>query len=70
MRNLRPETKLALVERARANGHSLQAELHEILQRAALEPIAVPAKKTLHLVVGGSQGRSTWPREEIYEVDL
>jgi plasmid stability protein len=67
LRGLSPETKAALVERARRRKRSLQSELLDILERAAAEPVAQPPeKRTLHLVNGRSQGASLWSRDEIY----
>jgi len=66
IRNVKPATKLTLTEIARAHGRSLQAELLDVLERAAAEPQAPPGKTTLELVRGRSQGSSTWSRDEIY----
>ena len=67
VRNVKPATKLALVERAKANGRSLQAELLEVLELAAAEPTSSPEVQPLRLVLGHSKGESTWGRDEIYE---
>ncbi|MCL2781715.1 MAG: hypothetical protein FWD74_09580 [Actinomycetia bacterium] len=67
VRNVKPETKLALAERARARGRSLQAELLEALERAAAEPAVAPKPRTLRLVTGSADGESTWGRDEIYD---
>ena len=69
MRNVEPEVKRALVEKANAHGRSLQAELLEVLKRAADEPLAPPSRTVLRLVMGASEGEPTWSREEIYEAD-
>ncbi|MDR1293508.1 MAG: hypothetical protein LBK59_00890 [Bifidobacteriaceae bacterium] len=67
IRGLSPETKTALVERARRRERSLQSELLDILERAAAEPVTQPSeRRALRLVVGRSQGASLWRRDEIY----
>ncbi|MDR1264135.1 MAG: hypothetical protein LBK42_00840 [Propionibacteriaceae bacterium] len=67
IRGLSPETKAALVERARRRERSLQSELLDILERAAAEPVTPSSeKKRLRLVAGRSQGASRWSRDEIY----
>ena len=66
IRNVKPEVKRALAENASANGRSLQAELVEVLERAAAEPPAPSAKQTLRLALGSSKGEPSWSRQEIY----
>ncbi|MCL2803909.1 MAG: hypothetical protein FWD29_08190 [Micrococcales bacterium] len=67
VRNVKPETKRALAEKASAQGRSLQAELLDVLEQAAAQPLAPPKRRNLRLAVGASMGESTWSRDEIYE---
>ncbi|MDR0416209.1 MAG: hypothetical protein LBH76_02615 [Propionibacteriaceae bacterium] len=67
VRNVKPETRLALAEKARAHGRSLQAELLEALERAAAEPTPPPHARKLQLVMGRAADDTTWSRDEIYE---
>ncbi|MCL1897923.1 MAG: hypothetical protein FWG16_03780 [Micrococcales bacterium] len=67
MRNVKPETRLALAERAKTHGRSLQAELLELLERAAAETPPLPQQFKLQLATGNSGNDSTWSRDQIYQ---
>lgn len=55
----------ALRERAVSNGHSLEEEIEMILRAAGeAQPAPLPP---IQLVTVKTSGRSTWPREEIYD---
>jgi antitoxin (DNA-binding transcriptional repressor) of toxin-antitoxin stability system len=61
------ELSAALRERARRHGHSLEQEI-----RVLVDASGEPGSRGLppieqELVMGASDGRSTWRREEIYD---
>jgi len=70
IRNVKPATKTALAERARANGRSMQVELTSILDQVAQQPVSrsgSQAPQILDLVMGHGSGSSNWGRDDIYQ---
>lgn len=66
IRNVPDSTLTALRERASRHGRSMQDELRQILEEAAIAPPTGEAPPPIQLTTVRTNTNSTWSREEIY----
>ncbi len=69
VRNVPESIVIALRERARRHGHSMQEEIREILAAAASERPSGQAAPPLNLVTANTSSTTSWRREDIYGDD-
>ncbi len=69
IRDVPPETVAALKERAARHGRSMQQELREVLDRAAVEPVVRRRRGPLRLTTVTTGISEPWSRDEIYDDD-
>ncbi|MDN5920269.1 MAG: Arc family DNA-binding protein [Pseudonocardia sp.] len=66
IRNVSESTLAALRERAEHHGRSMQQEVLEILNSAAV-PLPRAAPSPIRLVTAHTTGTTTWRREDVYD---
>jgi plasmid stability protein len=69
VRNVPESTFIALRERARRHGHSMQEEIRLILAAAASERPSGQVAPPLELVMANTSSTTSWRREDIYGDD-
>jgi len=69
IRDVPEATVVAIRERARRDGVSMQAALRQILNDAAAAPTDIAPVEPVRLTTTRTSGQSTWRREDLYDDD-